>query len=195
MSARAVHRYARGARRRGGVATQRPAKPSIPVRFRSSPLRSTANRGRSLAVPVAQVPLGRMCPSPRYPSAESSTYSGRGIRLHPCTVGQPGLASSPCCHCSRQEATTNSRRCHSTAADQDRQHRGDDLALHTSCWLLLSPREPLYESSLGADATHVSQPSPWSRRFRTLRIGQEEGGRRHFMTRRFSERPASHGVR
>jgi hypothetical protein len=31
-------------RRRGGVATQRPAKPSTPVRFRSSPLKSPANR-------------------------------------------------------------------------------------------------------------------------------------------------------
>src|ERR1039457_4984821 len=36
-------RYAlRASRRRGGVATQRPAKPSTPVRFRSSPLMRNA---------------------------------------------------------------------------------------------------------------------------------------------------------
>ena len=64
-------------RRRGGVATQRPAKPSTPVRFRSSPLARLAGNGPC---------TNRMCPrcAPRFEHLSSvipSLMTGCGATL------------------------------------------------------------------------------------------------------------------
>jgi hypothetical protein len=110
-------------RRRGGVATQRPAKPSTPVRFRSSPLKSPANRRFWLSRCADDRLLSHR--SPKKPSAWPD-FGGHLQRICPATDASiPALGQKAVdgCH-SRKRSRAGRRRAHSLVSASMSNHRG-----------------------------------------------------------------------